>query len=248
MTARYLLYEKNGAVGTITLKRPRVANRISQGVVSELTDACFAFDADTELRVLVITGFGGSFSAGWEPIHRGKPLVLATPPVANVRKPVIAAINGNCLDQGLELALACDFRVATEGAFLGLRQVANGLVPWDGGTQRLPRVVGIPQAMRLLLTGETIDAKEALRIGLVNEVVDRVDLEISIARLTGQLLDAAPIALSYAKEASLASMDLSLAQGLTLEMDLNLMLQGTHDRAEGLRSFFSKRKPRYKRK
>ena len=108
--------------------------------------------------------------------------------------------------------------------------------------------MGIPQAMRLLLTGETIDAKEALRIGLVNEVVDRVDLEISIARLTDQLLDAAPIALSYAKEASLASMDLPLAQGLTLEMDLNLMLQSTYDRAEGLRSFFSKRKPRYKRK
>jgi enoyl-CoA hydratase/carnithine racemase len=211
----------------------------------ELAEACAELDAADDIRVVVITGEGVSFSAGWEPVRRGSVLARAAQAVAAVRKPVVAAINGDCLDHGLELALACDFRVTVSGAQFGIRHVASGLLPWDGGTQRLPRLVGRPQAIRLLLTAEVIDAEEALHMGLVHHIATDGDLHKRVAEITRHLLNGGPIAAAYAKEAAMAGMDLTLAQGLRLEADLSILLQGTHDRAEGLSSFHERRKPKY---
>ena len=245
MPARYLSVQQQGATATIALKRPRAANRINQAMALELADACEELDAANDVRVVVITGAGASFSVGWEPRRRGGSLVHAAQAVAAVRKPVVAAINGDCLDQGLELALACDFRVTASEARFGMRHVASGRLPWDGGTQRLPRLVGRPQAIRLLLTAEVIDADEALRMGLVHHIATDGDLHKSVADITRRLLDGAPIAAAYAKEAAIAGMDLTLAQGLRLEADLSILLHGTQDRTEGLSSFHERRTPRY---
>ena len=130
-------------------------------------------------------------------------------------------------------------------AHFGIRHVASGLMPWDGGTQRLPRLVGRPQAIRLLLTAEVIDSQEALHMGLVHHIATRNDLHKSVAEITRRLLAGAPIAAAYAKEAAMSGMDLTLGQGLRLEADLSILLHGTQDRAEGLSSFHEHRKPRY---
>ena len=245
MPARYLSVQRQGLIATIALKRPRAANRINQAMALELAEACAELDVADDVRAVVITGDGASFSVGWEPVRRGSALAQAAHAVAAVRRPVVAAINGDCLDQGLELALACDFRVTVPEARFGMRHVASGLLPWDGGTQRLPRLVGRPQAIRLLLTAEFIHADEALRIGLVHHIATDGDLHKSVTDITRRLLDGAPIAAAYAKEAALAGMDLTLDQGLRLEADLSILLYGTQDRAEGLSSFHERRKPKY---
>jgi enoyl-CoA hydratase len=245
MSVRYLSVQLQGAVATVALKRPRAANRINQAMALELAETCAELDAAADVRVVVITGEGASFSVGWEPVRRGSALVQVAQAVSAVRKPVVAAINGDCLDQGLELALACDFRVTVPEAHFGIRHVASGLMPWDGGTQRLPRLVGRPQAIRLLLTAEVIDSQEALHMGLVHHIATDGDLHKSVAEITRRLLDGAPIAAAYAKEAAMSGMDLTLDQGLRLEADLSILLHGTQDRAEGLSSFHERRKPRY---
>jgi enoyl-CoA hydratase/carnithine racemase len=168
--------------------------------------------------------------------------------VASLYPPVIAAINGDALGQGLELALGCDIRISAETAHFGLPQVAQGLIPMDGGSQRLPRLIGQARALELLLTAKTIDAREALDLGLVDKVVPQDRLRPEVEALATRLAAKSPIALRYAKEAVIKGMDLTLDQGLRLEADLYFLLHTTRDRSEGVRAFLEKRQARFKGK
>ena len=157
-----------------------------------------------------------------------------------------ALLNGDAIDHGLELALACDLRLAADNARFGMTQVTRGSMPWDGGTQRLPRIVGRAWAADLLLTGRLVDAQEALDIGLVHEVHPSERLPERGEQLARSLAALAPIASRYAKESVLKGMDMTLDQGMRLEMDLNLILQTTLDRAEGIASFLERREPTFR--
>jgi enoyl-CoA hydratase/carnithine racemase len=143
------------------------------------------------------------------------------------------------------MALACDIRLAAADAILGMPQITQGTIPWDGGTQRLPRIVGRAWATDLLLTGRLIDAQEALKIGLVHEVASQDQLMERAERLASTIAALGPVATRYAKEAILKGMDMTLDQGMRLEMDLNLLLQTTADRAEGIASFLERRQPNF---
>ena len=227
-------------------------------MAEEIRLVCRVIGEDDALAVTVITGSGKSFSVGgsfpgddsaasrgaeaageWLERHR------VADAVASLPVPVLVALNGDALDHGLELALAGDLRIACDGARLGLTQVSGGIMPWDGGTQRLPRLVGPGWARDLVLTGRTIDAGQALAIGLVNRVEPPELLASSVEETVQGILAGGPIAARYAKEAVKKGADLTLAQGLGLEADLNVILQSTKDRAEGIQSFIQRRPPRF---
>jgi enoyl-CoA hydratase/carnithine racemase len=161
---------------------------------------------------------------------------------------VIAAISGDVIGQGLELALACDLRIASETSHFGLPQIKTGHLPSDGGTQRLSRLVGRGKGLEMILTGEIIDAQEALRIGLVNKVVPKKDLMEVTMKMAQEMASRGPIALRYIKEAIYKGMDMTLEQGLRLEADLYLILHTTKDRTEGIQAFRGKRKPKFEGK
>ena len=161
---------------------------------------------------------------------------------------MIAVLNGNALDQGLEAALACDFRLAAKGTNLGMQQVSNGLIPWDGGTQRLPRLVGESRAIEIILTGRLINVEEAYSIGLVDSIFLPDELMDGAMSLAEIIASHGPIAARYAKEAIKTGQEMSLDNGMRLEADLNVLLQSTSDRSEGIRSFLEKRKPEFRGK
>ena len=165
--------------------------------------------------------------------------------VANLNAPTIAAVRGRAWNQGLELALACDLRLAAEDATFGFSFLAEGFIPWDGGTQRLPRIVGRAQALDLLLTGRSLSAREALEIGLLNAIAPQKDLECAAIKLARTIANAAPIAVRYLKEAVHKGLDMSLTQGLNLEADLSFILQTTQDRQHGINSFLTKTTPKF---
>ena len=160
-------------------------------------------------------------------------------------QPIIAAIRGFALGGGLELALACDIRIAAEDAQLGLTEVNLAIIPGGGGTQRLPRVVGRGKALEMILTGARVPAAEALKIGLVERVVPVAELLPAAHALARAMADKAPVALRYAKEAVVSGLGLPLADGLRLENDLSTLLRTTEDRVEGARAFVEKRKPKW---
>jgi enoyl-CoA hydratase len=160
-------------------------------------------------------------------------------------QPIIAAIRGYALGGGLELALACDLRIAGEDAQLGLTEINLAIIPGGGGTQRLARLVGRGKALEMILTGARLSAAEALRVGLVERVVPPGDVLSSAQALARSLADKAPVALRYAKEAVVKGLELPLAEGLRLEGDLSTLLRTTEDRLEGARAFLEKRRPRW---
>jgi enoyl-CoA hydratase/carnithine racemase len=168
--------------------------------------------------------------------------------LAALTKPTIAVLSGDAIGVGLEIALACDLRIAVETACFGLPQVADGLIPCGGGTQRLPRIVGQAKALELVLTGTLVDAHEAQRIGLITEVVSPAVFTTRVDEVLTGLLGKGPIALRLGKEAVLKALDLTLDQGMRLEEDLYALLQTTDDRAEGVRAFLEKRTPRFRGK
>ena len=216
----------------------------------ELAELAEAANRDDAIRVVVLSGRGSAFSSGWEAV-RVRPSdqlqsLRAAAAIARIEKPVIAAINGDAVGQGLELALAADLRIAAKGARFGLPHLSKGAMPWDSGTQRLPRIVGRAKALELLLTGEIIDAEEARRIGLVSQTVEPEELKALADLVAAQIAGAAPIAARYAKEAVTAGTDIPLADGMRLEADLSILLHTTRDRAEGIRSFFERRQPRFR--
>lgn len=241
-------------VAWIRLERPTQGNAPDQEMAAALRETCETLDQDIGVRVIVVTGAGEHYcSAPPCPLVPGPngtavaiPLPRIAATVAALRAPVIAAINGPAIGQGLELALACDLRIAAEGARFAMPQVPAGVLPWDGGTQRLPRIVGRGRAMEMLMTGREVDAREALDMGLVHEVVPQGELTARAQALAKSIAAAAPIALRYTKEAVLRGVDMGMEAGLRLEADLNILLQSTADRAEGVRSFLERRAPRFR--
>ena len=244
-------------VATVILDRPESGNRIDLGMAAELRDVCRTIGEDDGIRVLIITGNGSSFSVGREElpadlISRSSEAFLdclcqlqVSSFVSGLPIPVIAAINGEARDHGLELALAADLRVAAEDAQFGLTDLVRGAFPWDGGTQRLLRLVGPAWARDMILTGRIIEAPQALDIGLLNRVTQNDAVLDEARQLAASIVASAPVAARYAKEAVKSGMDLTLPQGLRLEADLNILLHSTSDRAEGIRSFLERRKPEF---
>jgi enoyl-CoA hydratase/carnithine racemase len=160
--------------------------------------------------------------------------------------PIIAAINGYALGGGCELAMCCDIRIASDHAQLGLTEVTLGIIPGGGGTQRLPRLIGRGKALELILTGRRIDAREALRLGLVEQVVPHDQLMAAVEELAQTIIARAPLAVKYAKEAIVRGLALPLEEGLKVEAELYTLLRTTEDRMEGARAFKEKRPPQFK--
>jgi enoyl-CoA hydratase/carnithine racemase len=190
-----------------------------------------------------VTGAGGAFCSGFGPDV--DPHLVET--LAALAKPTVALIGGDALDEGLELAMGLDIRAATAASRFGLRQLARGAMPRFGGTQRLPRLIGGGEALRLILTGEVIDGRRALDLGLVTYLAQTAqELSALAAQLIESITSRAPLAARLVKEAVVKGFDMTLGQGIRLEEDLYALLQTTADRAEGVRSFLEKRKPLFK--
>ena len=239
-------------VARITLLRPDTRNCINDTMAEEIRDACRLLGEDEKCRLVTLDGAGGVFSVGRAHLDSGggaiadqlKRLKVADS-VAELTVPVLAILNGDAIGHGLELALAGDLRIAADSARFALREPPNPAMPWDGGTQRLPRLVGPAWALDMALTGRRVAASEALQIGLVNRVAPAAELQRAARQLEEQVLASAPIAARYAKEAIGKGMDLTLEQGLGLEADLSIILQSTTDRAEGIASFRERRQPKF---
>jgi len=252
-----ILLDEQDGVTTITLNRPDVLNAQNNPMRLELVDAFSRLRGDGATRVIVVTGAGErAFSAGADIREFLEPPVPTRFREERKRldyrgemdrcpQPIIAAIRGYALGGGLELALACDIRIAAEDAQLGLTEINLGIIPGGGGTQRLPRLVGRGKALEMILTGARIPAAEALRIGLVERVVPAAGLMKATQELARSIADKAPIALRYAKEAVVGGLGLPLHDRLRLENDLSTLLRTTEDRVEGARAFVEKRKPRW---
>ncbi|MGH7276723.1 MAG: enoyl-CoA hydratase/isomerase family protein [Candidatus Rokuibacteriota bacterium] len=257
MSYETIVWDVADGVATLTLNRPDVHNAMNERMRRELTDCFGALGANDEIRVVVVTGAGErAFSAGADIREFVEPQVPVRFRESRRRvdfraamercpQPIIAAIRGYALGGGLELALACDIRVAGDDARLGLTEIDLAIIPGGGGTQRLPRLVGRGKALEMILTGARLDAREALSIGLVERVVPAAQV-LPVARELAQALAAkAPVALRYAKEAVTKGLELPLADGIRLESDLATLLRTTEDRIEGARAFLEKRKPRF---
>ncbi len=239
-------------MATVTLNRPENGNRIDADIADALREVCRQIDEDDGLRLVVLTANGNVFSVDEGSESTGRPIKDSDAPrkcgepLAGLAIPVLVALNGDATGPGLELALAGDLRICVPTARFGFSGLARGVLPQDGGTQRLPRLVGPAWARDMLLTGRMVDAKEALAIGLVNRVTEQPgELKTAIEELAAEITRGSPIGARYAKEAVVKGMDLALDQGLRLEADLNVILQSTSDRAEGIRSFLEKRGPKF---
>jgi enoyl-CoA hydratase len=257
-TFENLLYEASGGVATITVNRPKVGNALNRATLGELEAAFNAVLKDAAVRAAIVTGAGEKFFIAGADINELKentPLSakeiarrgqLLFSFVERLGKPVVAAINGFCLGGGLELASACTFRTASKNAVVGLPEVKLGVIPGYGGTQRLPRLVGIGRAMEMILTGEPINADEALRIGLVNHVYESAELLPKTRELVDKMLARGPIALRFALEAAFRGLDLPLDEGLNAESNLFGLLCTTQDMKEGMAAFLEKRPAQFK--
>ena len=256
-TYQTIIVDRHDHVATITLNRPDVLNAQNNPMREELLAVFSTLKSDEDVRAIVVTGAGArAFSAGADIKEFLEPRVPTLLREQRKRldyraemdrcpQPIIAAIRGFALGGGLELALACDIRIAAEDAQLGLTEITLGIIPGGGGTQRLPRLVGRGKALEMILTGARIPAAEALSIGLVEHVVPVAELLPSAQALARTIAEKPPIALRYAKEAVVSGLGLPLADGLRLENDLSTLLRTTEDRVEGARAFVEKRKPKW---
>ncbi|HEX2253351.1 MAG TPA: enoyl-CoA hydratase-related protein [Thermoanaerobaculia bacterium] len=255
--SRTILEERDGRVAILTINRPDKLNALNQQVRDEMLELLAALEADDSVGVVVITGAGeksfiagadiGEF-AGRSPFDQRE--AMRSPRIfdvmASYSKPVIAMINGFCLGGGCELAMSCDLRVASEKARFGQPEINLGLIPGGGGTQRLPRLVGTGQAMRLILSGDMIGAEEALRLGLVELVVPAEELRAKTLELAGKIAAKSPLTLRVAKEAVRASESLSIDDGIRYERDLFCLCFSSEDKEEGVDAFLGKRPAEWK--
>jgi len=260
MTFENILLDKKNSIAYVTVNRPKVLNALNMATMEELRTAFTDIKNDSSIRVAVLTGSGekafiagadiGELSkhdamSGKEYTHKGQSVLDL---IENLGKPVIACINGFALGGGCELAMACTMRLASQTAKLGQPEVKLGIIPGYGGTQRLPRLVGKGVAMQLVLTGETISAQEAHRIGLVNEVTAPADLIPRAEAIAQKIIANAPLAIQYAMEAVNHGLDLTQAEGLYLEATLFGVCCATEDKTEGTTAFLEKRAAQFKGK
>ncbi len=247
----------HGQVATLALDRPEVHNALSMALCEALLDALERIAADAAVRVVVLEGRGPSFCSGADlKERRGKPadwlsrhnraIGAAARALAALPQPVVAALHGYALGGGAELVLACDLRVAAEGSRIGFPEVTLGIIPGAGGTQRLPRLVGPAVAKELIFTGRRIDAAEALRLGLVTEVVPDAQLGAAARALAGRIAAAAPLAVAAAKQAIDLGLEAGLPAGLALEFRSQLALYASADWQEGLAAFAERRPPQFR--
>ncbi len=252
-----LLFEVSEQIARITFNRPNVLNALNRKTMDELGDCLKKVRADDEIRVLILTGAGEkAFIAGADinelsqqtPVN-GREFTLYGQEIIHrletLGKPAIAAINGFALGGGCELALACTLRIASRNAKLGQPEVKLGIIPGYGGSQRLPRLCGKGVAHELILTGEMITAEEALRVGLVNRVVEPGELLATAEAIAKKIIANAPLAVKYALEAVERGMEMPQEEGLYLEATLFGLCCATQDMREGTRAFLEKRPPKF---
>jgi enoyl-CoA hydratase/carnithine racemase len=264
MEFQTIIYEVKNQIAFITFNRPESMNAINRQMTRDLVEACRQIEEDSGIRIAIFTGAGErAFSAGMDlkeraetgfsPIERRNQKLTQTihtqsRAIGVMTKPTIAAIKGYCVGGGLEMALACDLRVAAEDAKLGLTEVRRGLIPGAGGTQRLTRAVGITKALEMCLTGDTVSGSQAQKLGLVNIAVPANQVLQAGEDLANRILKGAPMSVTFIKEAIKKGIELPLEEGLRLEADLSALIGITEDSKEGPRAFAEKRAPVWKGK
>jgi enoyl-CoA hydratase len=256
-TRENVVYDKKGAIAYVTLNRPKVLNALNKATITELSEVFEDARDDAAVRGVILTGAGDkAFAAGADigemagntpadaedKTREGQRLTLL---IENLGKPVIAAVNGFALGGGCELAMACTIRLAVETAKFGQPEVTIGIIPGYGGTQRLPRLIGKGRALQLILTGDMIDAHEAHRIGLVNEIVPSADLIARAEAILTRIAANAPVAAKLAIDALNRGLDMSVGEGLRIEASLFAQCVATEDMKEGVAAFREKRKPKF---
>lgn len=248
-------FQKKGGYAVVTLRE----SAVSSSAAADIRGAFQEIGQDADIKVAVLSGAsGGPFCSGtdYQEVTGMRKDGATTPEdiinlysaaraINSADKPVIAAITGDAFGQGLELALACDIRLAGPGARFGFPAESMKVFPFDGATQLLPRLVGKSRALEMLITGDIINAETALRIGLVNQVVKDKEVLAEAEELAAKMASRAPISLRFAKEAVTKGMEMTLEQGLRLEGDLYFLMHTTHDRTEGITAFRQKRKPEF---
>jgi enoyl-CoA hydratase len=244
MPYQTITYSQKDHVAAIVLKHSKSDDSAYGVMAQELWEVCRSINLDDDVYAVTFTGEGNYFYGGTG--AEGETGARPASAIAAIDRPVIAALNGDALGEGLEIALAADIRVASTKARFGLTQAASGRMPADGGTQRLARIVGKGKALELLLTADIISAPEALEIGLVSSIHEPGALAPELQKLAETIAAKGPIALRYLKEAINKGMDMTMEQGLRLEADLYFLLHTTADRTEGIKSYLQKRKPEFK--
>ncbi len=260
MSRETVAYQLEEGVAVLTLNRPEARNAISRKLLKDLQSALDEVAATAGARTVVIIGAGDkAFCAGADLKERAgmspdevneflTTINRVYTAIENFRLPVIAAVNGAAFGGGLEMAMAADIRLAAESAVMGLTETRLAIIPGAGGTQRLPRLVGLPKAKELILTGRRIDARTALEIGLVNGVHPLEALLVESRKLAREISEGGPIAVQQAKAAINRGMQTDLQSGLAIESEAYSKCIPTEDRLEGLKAFREKRKPIYKGK
>jgi len=253
-----ILYSKDGAIVWITLNRPEALNALNYEMVEELEEVLSRVEEDQEVRVIVLIGQGEkSFVAGsdikelrgrntlsgWLNSQKRQKMLSW---LDNLGKPTIAAVNGYAFGVGCEIACSCTLRIASEKASFGQLEINLGIIPGAGGTQRLPRLIGKGRALELLLTGNAIDAQEAFRVGLVNQVVPHDLLRIEVKKLAESISEKSPYALKFILEAVNKGLETTLENGFKIESNLFGLILSSQDAKEGLTAFIEKRKPNFK--
>ena len=254
-----VLIEKSGKIGIVTVNRPKQMNSMNSLTRSELAEAFNLLENDKDIAVILLTGSEGkAFIAGADikeflnqTIETEKQLEedwIVTTIISNLKKPVIAVIDGFCLGGGLELAMSCDLRIASDRSKLGQPEINIGIIPGAGGTQRLTRLIGEGRAMEMILTGRMITAEEALSYGIVNFVYDSDDLMDEAIQIANTIGEKSKYAVERAKKSVKAVSEINLKDGLKLEREMFIECLNSEDGKEGITAFIEKRKPNFKGK
>lgn len=256
--AEHIRFERDGSVATITLDRPDKLNTITMAMARRLAMISSEINLDDQIHAVIVSGVGerafcagsdvtmlGDFGSVWKMRNRFDARTDYVRSFWEIRKPVVAAVDGYCIGGGLEIALTCDVRLATPDAQFAAGEVKLGWHAGSGETQLLPRVVGFGNAMRLLLTGDRIDAREAFRLGLVQEIVERPMLRTAARNLADRIARNPPIAVQLTKHIARMSLSTSVEVGMAYENDLYSFCMTTQDSQEGIAAFSEKREPRF---
>lgn len=258
MDLHNIVYKEEKGIARLVVNRPEKRNALNRATRLEMAEVLDNVEADESVRVLIVSGEGEkSFIAGSDltELSRFSPLEMEEfistlgqrlyNRFEEMEKPVIAMIDGLCLGGGLELAMACDIRIASDRSRFGQPEISLGIIPGSGGTQRLSRLVGTGKAREIIYTGNPIDAEEAHRIGLVNQVLPYAELEAAVMEMACAISEKSRLALKWAKRAINMSQQSSQQVGLGYEGLAEALLFSSQDRQEGMRAFFEKRKPRF---